>query len=134
LLERLGLGQRPGNVASFLVDAARDFADGRLWTALCLEQATTTVARFCPIEKCFPIIDQLTRRREDLVRRAGVHVTVLVEREVLPTEGPILAFRLVDHRDVRSDALVFDKPVVGPDPREKPPLSDVQPILPSGLL
>src|SRR5258706_1124060 len=111
LLERLRLGQRPGNVASFLVDTARDFADGRLWTALCLKQATTTVARFCPIEKCLPIIDQLARRREDLVRRADVHVTVLVEREVLPTEGPILAFRLVDHRDVLSDDLVFYKPI-----------------------
>ena len=75
-----------------------------------LEQATTTVARFCPIEKCLPVVDQLARRREDLVRRADVHVTVLVEREVLPTEGPILAFRLVDHRDMRSDVLVFDKP------------------------
>src|SRR5476649_2672269 len=90
ILERLGLGQRPGNVASFLVDTARDFADGRLWTALCLERATTTVARFCPIEKCLPVVDQLACRREDLVRRADVHVTVLVEREVLPTEGPIL--------------------------------------------
>src|SRR5271163_646211 len=109
------LGQRPGNVASFLVDTARDFADGRLWTALCLEQATTTVAHFGPIEKCLPVVDQLAGRREDLVRRADVHVTVPVEREVFPTEGPILAFRLVDHRDVRSDVLVFDKPVeVGP--------------------
>jgi hypothetical protein len=78
---------------------------------LCLEQATTTVARFCPIEKCLPVVDQLARRGEDLVRRADVHVTVLVEREVLPAEGPILAFRLVDHRDVRSDILVFDQPV-----------------------
>src|ERR1700686_5196208 len=111
MLERLRLGQRPGNVASFLVDTARDFADGRLWTALCLEQATTAVARFCPIEKCLPVVDQLARRRADLVRRADVHVTVLVEREVLPTEGPILAFRLVDHRYVRRNVLVFVKPV-----------------------
>src|ERR1700686_1903091 len=108
LLERLGLGQRPGNVARFLVDAARDFADGRLRTALCLEQATTTVARFCPIEKCLPVVDQLARRREDLVRRADVNVTILVEREILPTEGPLLPFRLVDPRDVRSEVLVFD--------------------------
>ena len=28
-------------------------------------------------------------RREDLVRRADVHVTVLVEREVLPTKGSV---------------------------------------------
>src|SRR5258706_12704518 len=74
LLERLRLGQRPGNVARFLVDAARDFSDGRLWTALCLEQATTTVARFCPIEKCLPVVDQLARRREDLV--GGVYKAV----------------------------------------------------------
>jgi hypothetical protein len=87
LLERIRLGQRPGNVASFLVDTARDFADGRLWTALCLEQATTTVARFCPIEKCLPVVDQLARRREDLVRRADIYVTVLVEREAARSAG-----------------------------------------------
>src|SRR5258708_19984747 len=81
---------------------------GQHW---CLEQATTTITRFCPIEKCLPIIDHLARRREDLVRRADVNVTVFVEREILPTEGPILAFRLVDHRDIRSDVLVFDNPV-----------------------
>ena len=88
------LGQRPGNVASFLVDTARDFADRRLWTALCLEQATTTVARFCPIEKCLPVVDQLARRREDLVRRADVHVTVLVERESSRLKVPSSRFDL----------------------------------------
>src|SRR5260370_19904365 len=111
LLERLGLGQRPGNVTSLLVDAARDSAERRLWTTLCLERATTTVARSREIEKCLPVVDHLTRRRECLVRRADVHVTVLVEREVFPTEGPILALRLVDHRDVRSDLLVIDEAV-----------------------
>ena len=101
----------PGQRREILRRYCAGFSDERLWTALCLEQATTTVARFCPIEKCLPVVGQLARRGEDLVRRADVHVTVLVEREVLPAEGPILAFRLVDHRDVRSDILVFDQPV-----------------------
>ena len=43
----------------------------RLWTALRLEQAARTVARACEIEKRFPIVDQLARRREGLGRWAG---------------------------------------------------------------
>src|SRR5260221_708379 len=57
-LERLGLGQRPGNVTSLLVNATRDPAERCLWTALRLEQAGTTVARACQIKKCFPVIEQ----------------------------------------------------------------------------
>src|SRR5262249_8822876 len=35
----------------------------------------------------------------------------LVECKVLPTEGPILALRLVDHRDVRRYLRLVDQPV-----------------------
>src|SRR6266446_7141993 len=63
-LERLGLGQRPGNVTSLLVNATRDPAERCLWTALRLEQAGTTVARACQIKKCFPVIDQFAGRGE----------------------------------------------------------------------
>jgi hypothetical protein len=56
-----------------------------------LEHAATTVARAREIKKRFPIVDQLARGREGLARWAGVHVTLLVEREVFPTEGPIVA-------------------------------------------
>src|SRR5712664_543881 len=94
-LERLGLGQRPGNVTSLLVNATRDPAERCLWAALRLEQAGTTVARACQIKKCFPVIDQFAGRGEDLARRADVHVSLLVKREVVPTEGPIVALRLV---------------------------------------
>src|SRR5260370_434451 len=69
-LERLGLGQRPGNVTSLLVNATRDPAERCLWTALRLEQAGTTVARACQIKKCFPVIDQFAGRGEGLARRA----------------------------------------------------------------
>jgi len=44
-----------------------------------LEQAGTTVAPARPIKKCFPVIDHLARRGEDLARRADVHVTLFVE-------------------------------------------------------
>src|SRR5258708_5770325 len=93
------------------VNATRDPAERCLWTALRLEQAGTTVARACQIKKCFPVIDQFAGRGEDLARRADVHVSLLVKREVVPTEGPIVALRLVDHRDVRRNLLVFDEPV-----------------------
>src|SRR5262249_54108143 len=44
---------------------------------------------------------------------AGVSVALLVKREVFPTEGPVLAIRLVDHRDVGCDLLAVDQPVEG---------------------
>src|SRR3990172_5964280 len=86
LLERLGLGQCPGNVAGLLVDATRNPAGKRLWTALRLEQAATTVVRACEIKKCLPIVDQFASRRKGLARRARIDVAFLVEREVLPAK------------------------------------------------
>ena len=65
----------------------------------------------CAKEDRLAIVDPFACRREGLARRAGVDIALLVEREVFPTEGPILALRLVDHRDVRRDILVFDEPV-----------------------
>ena len=112
MLKRLCLGQRAGNVAGLLVDAARDPTRSHLWTASRPEQAATTVEHAGKVKQCgLPIVDQPARRRENFARRAGVHVTLLVEREVFPTERPIVAFRLVDHRNVRRDLLVFDEPV-----------------------
>src|SRR3972149_7283640 len=103
LLKCLGLGQRPGNVTSFLVNATRYPAGRRLWTALRLEQTATTIVRACEIKKCLPIVDQLASRQKCLARRTGIDVAFLVEREVLPAKGPIVALRLVDHLDVRCD-------------------------------
>src|SRR6266566_4281350 len=91
LLECFGLGQCPGNVTSLLVDAARDPAERRLWAALRLQRAVTAVARARQIKKCLSIVDQLARRREGFASWAGVNVALLVEHEVVPTEGPILA-------------------------------------------
>src|SRR5215813_13773908 len=110
-LKCLGLGQRPSNVTSLLVDAARHPTEGRLWAALRLQRAATAVPHAGPIKKCLAIVDQPARRREDLASGAGVHVALFVEPEVVPTEGPILAPRLVDDRDVRSDLLVLNEPV-----------------------
>ena len=95
------LGQRPRYVTRFLVDVSRDSAQRRLWTALRLEEAAAAVACLSSIEKCLPIIDQLARRGENLAGRTNVNVLLLVEAEVFPTEGPILALRLVDHWAMR---------------------------------
>src|SRR5262249_35502068 len=48
---------------------------------------------------------------ENLTGRTNVDVALLVECEVLPTEGPFLALRLVDHRDVRGYLRFVDQPV-----------------------
>src|SRR5215204_4840040 len=108
--ECFGLGQRPRNVTSLLVDAARHPTERRLWTALRFQRAASAVAHAGHIQKCLPIVDQPARRREGLAGRTGVQVALLVELEVFPTEGPVLALRLVDHRDVWSDLLVLDQP------------------------
>src|SRR5262249_31961736 len=105
------LGQRPSNVASLFVDAAWHPTEGRLWAALRLQRAAPAVPHAGHIEECLPIVDQPVRRREGLASGAGVHVALFVEREVVSTEGPILAPRLVDDRDVRSELLVLDEPV-----------------------
>jgi hypothetical protein len=57
------------------------------------------------------IVDQFARRREGLAGRADVDIALLVEREVLPAKGPVVALLLVDHRDMRLDILVLDEPI-----------------------
>jgi hypothetical protein len=57
------------------------------------------------------VVDQSARRRKGLAGWAGVKVALLIEHKIVPTEGPILAFRLVDHWDVRGNLLVVDEPV-----------------------
>src|SRR5262245_65609930 len=87
-LECLGLGQRPSNVTSLLVDAARHPTEGRLWAALRLQQAATAITHASHIEECFPIVDQPAGRCQGLASGTAVHVALFVEREVIPTEGP----------------------------------------------
>ena len=81
LLERLNhLCQRTGNVTRFLVDAARDPANRRLWTASRLEQAATAVEYAREVKQSrFPIVDQPACRGENLTRRTDVNVTLLVD-------------------------------------------------------
>src|SRR5262245_50254486 len=110
-LECFGFGHRPCHVTGLLVEASLDSAERSLWAALCLECAATTVACSREIEKGLPIIDQLARRGENLAGRTNVNVPPLVEGEVFPTEGPILALRLVDHWDMRRDLRLVDQPV-----------------------
>ena len=110
-LECFGFGHRPCHVTGLLVEASLDSAERSLWAALRLECAATTVACSREIEKGLPIIDQLARRGENLAGRTNVSVPPLVEGEVFPTEGPILALRLVDHWDKRRDLRLVDQPV-----------------------
>ncbi len=76
-----------------------------------LERATPTVGRAREIPKRLAIVDRRASRCESFVRQADVHVALFVESEVFPAEGPILAFRLIDDRDVRRDVPVLDEPV-----------------------
>lgn len=110
-LEYFSLGQSASNVTGFLVDATLQPAERRLWAALRLQRAATAVAHAGPIKKCLAVVDQPARRRESLAGWAGVKVALLIERKIVPTEGPVLAFRLVDYRDVRRNLLVVDEPI-----------------------
>src|SRR5262249_14246701 len=76
-----------------------------------LQRAATAVAHAGPIKKGLAVVDQPARRREGLAGWAGVKVALLIERKILPTEGPVLAFRLVYYRDVRRNLLVVDEPI-----------------------
>src|SRR4029078_7905645 len=109
LFERFGLGQRAGNVAGLFVDAARDRAERHLWTALHLEWAASTVGCTGEITKCLAI-NHRAGGRQKLACRADIDVALLVECEVLPAEGAIVALRLVDDWDVRLDVFVCDEP------------------------
>jgi hypothetical protein len=103
VFECFGLGQRPGYITGLLVDAARNSAQRRLRTAMRLEEAAAAIACPGPVIQCLPIGGHLASRGENLAGRTNVNVALLVECEVLATEGPILALRFVDHRDVRGD-------------------------------
>jgi hypothetical protein len=87
-------------VTGLLVNAAWNPPRGHIWTALRLERAATTIARACEIEKRLSIVDQIARRCEDVLRRADVHIAILVEREVFSTESSIRTLRFVDHREL----------------------------------
>src|SRR5262249_36564724 len=105
--------QIPSNfrTSPLLVDAARDSAQRRLRTALGLEWAAAAIACPGPVIQCLPIGGYLASRGENLAGRTNVDVAFLVECEVLPTEGPILALRLIDHWDMRRDLRFVDQPV-----------------------
>src|SRR4029453_8856374 len=94
-----------------LVEASLDSAERSLWAALRLECAATTVACSREIEKGLPIVYQLARRGENLAGRTNVNVPPRVEGEVFPSEGPILALRLLDHWDMGRDFGLFAQPV-----------------------
>ena len=110
LFERFGLGQSAGNVARLFVDAARDRAERRLWTALYLKRAVTTVGCAGEITKRLAI-DHRAGRRQKLACRADIDVALFVEGEVFPTEGAIFALGFIDDRDMRLDVFVVDEPI-----------------------
>ena len=58
-LECFGLGQRPSNVTSFLVDAARHPTEGRFWAALRLQQAATAVTHAGHLRSVSPSLTNL---------------------------------------------------------------------------
>jgi len=92
LLERWGLGQRAGNIPGLFMDATRNNAESRPWTALRLEHTAPAVGRTGEITKRLAVVDRCASRRQGFVRRADVNVTLLVEPKVCPAEGPVLVF------------------------------------------
>src|SRR6266704_2960309 len=71
------------------------------------------------LEKGSPSLTSLPVVVRTFAGRTNVNVLLLVEGEVFPTEGPILALRLVDHRDMRRYLRLVDQPVeVGSDKNE----------------
>jgi len=50
-------------------------------------------------------------RGENFVGRTNVDVLLLVKAEVFPTEGPVFALRLVDHRDMWRYLRLVDQPI-----------------------
>ena len=80
LLERSGAGERSGDIAGILIDAARDFALGRLGTASGPERTRAAVRGLCAIEQCHAIVD-VARRVKRLALRADIDIPFLVESE-----------------------------------------------------
>ena len=85
LLEGFRFSECAGDIASALVDAARDFALWRLWAAFGLERARATVMGPCAIDDSHPIVNPAGRVQE-LALRAHIDIAILVEREVRPAQ------------------------------------------------
>src|SRR6516225_1538520 len=109
--ECFGLRQRPGYVTRFLIDAALESAQRRLWTTLRLEEAAAAIACPGPVIQCLPIGGHLASRGENLAGRTNVNFALLVECEVFSTEHSVFSLRFVDHRDVRRYLRFVDQPV-----------------------
>src|ERR1700694_2848168 len=75
-----GASECTGGIASVFVDAARDFALRRLWTAFRLQRARATIIGPCAIEESLPIVNFACRAQE-LAPRAHIDMAILVERE-----------------------------------------------------
>ncbi len=93
LFECFGLGQGAGNVARLFVDAARGRAERRLWAALHLERAASTVGCTGEITKRLAI-DHRAGRRQKLACRADIDVALFVEGEVFRLKVPSSRFDL----------------------------------------
>ena len=101
-LEGFSAGQRTGNIASALVDAAWDFALGCLRAAPRLERARATIGGPCTIQKCLAIMDPACRAQQ-FALRADIDIAVGVEDEVLSAQLAVVAPGLVHDGNVRSN-------------------------------
>ena len=55
------------------------------------------------VEQCCPVIHQRPGRTQHLAGWTNVEIVFLIVGEVFPAERPIVAGRLVEHRNVRLD-------------------------------
>src|SRR4030095_1422135 len=100
---------RSGNVASALVDAARNLAGGCIGAASGLQRARGAVQLAGTVEKRDPVVHEGAAGRQGLAGGTGIRVGALVVAELPPREGPIPAPGLVDDRGVRRDLLLLDQ-------------------------
>jgi hypothetical protein len=110
LLESFGVNEWTGGIASVFVDAARDFALGRLWAAFWLQRARATIIGPRALEESLAIVDPACRVQK-LALRAYIDVAIFVEREVVSAQRAVFALGFVDDRNVRSNLLLVDDPV-----------------------
>jgi hypothetical protein len=81
-----------------------------LWAALWFEWAYIAVELACTVQQRLAVMHG-TARSEQLSARAVVKIAGRIISKVASREGTIISLRLVEHGDMRSDALLLDQPV-----------------------
>src|SRR6186997_2959947 len=94
LLKSRCLAERTSNIAGFFIHITYNPTRQHIRAASRFECARTTVHNRCEIADCMIVVD-LSARGHRLSGGADVNVPFLVEAELFPRKGSVLALRLV---------------------------------------